>query len=409
MLDSRLGLRKMKDEGRLTGPQAEEWFRKFAERAYLLSKLEHSTTSLVRLLAKDLPHRLTNARMFIYGNIPLGDEWIDEILSGKTPVNFTEKDQEELSAYLLDRVVATDALVKARDNGGIIKTIAVDVTVNPKEEEEKLGRIQGNPEPDDAIGYNRNTNLPSVRKELGIDKHLVLVLSSDRQKLPSYEKLLSEIYAFANGRSNTKSINLLEVPENQRYKWNEVVPLEPKKMWDKYSKGIQGKDKIENAKQVSLRAIRAGYDQPAIIEMLKHDPQYHHLVKNKPEIADNYPMVIYVSARERFELDKTKNPVRQETNIQALKMGRFIVQELGKENANGEKVAPGKLLTMRQKGTDLRIEATGDKRAVVEYKDGLLKGNPTAAELEWLKGWTNAIQADKQRSVQKKQDPGLER
>jgi hypothetical protein len=137
----------MKDDGRLTGPQAEEWFKKFAERAYLLSTLEYSTLSLVRLLTKELPHRLTNARMFIYGNIPLGDEWIDEILSGKTPAIFTKSDQEELSAYLLDRVVATDALVKARDNNGIIKTIAVDVTVNPREEEEKLGRIQGKPEP----------------------------------------------------------------------------------------------------------------------------------------------------------------------------------------------------------------------------------------------------------------------
>jgi hypothetical protein len=92
----------MKDEGRLTGPQAEEWFKNFAERVYMLSKLEYPTVSLVRLLEKDLSHRLTNARMFIYGHIPLGNEWIDEILSGKTPSTFTKNDQEELSAYLLE-------------------------------------------------------------------------------------------------------------------------------------------------------------------------------------------------------------------------------------------------------------------------------------------------------------------
>jgi hypothetical protein len=117
----------MKDEGRLTGPQTEEWFSNFAERAYMLSKLDYSTVSLVRLLDKDLSHRLTNARMFIYGYLPLGDEWINEILSGKTPSTFTQTNQDELRAYLLDRVVATDALVKVRDNGGILKTIAVDV------------------------------------------------------------------------------------------------------------------------------------------------------------------------------------------------------------------------------------------------------------------------------------------
>jgi hypothetical protein len=400
--------KKMKGEGRLTGSQAEEWFKKFAERAYMLSNLEYPTTSLVRLLNKDLAHRLTNARMFIYGHIPLGDEWIDEILRGKTPVDFTENNQEKLSAYLMDRVVATDAIVKARDNSGILKTIAVDVTVNPTEEEEKLGRIQGRREPDDAVGYNRNVNLPSVRKELGIDKHLVLVLNSDRQKLPSYEKLLSEIFAFANGRSNTKSINLVEVPENQRFKWNEVERLDPKKMWDKYSKGVRGETQIEISKQAALKAIRAGYDRSSVIEMLKYDPQYLHLLKNNPKIADNHPKTIYDSARERFELAKAKNPTHHETNIQALRTGRFIVRQIGKENAKGERVALGKVLSIKEKGDDLRIEATSDKRVVVEFKDRSLKGNPTSAELEWLKGWSKAIQADQQRSIQNTKDPGLD-
>jgi hypothetical protein len=393
----------MKNEGRLTGPQAEEWFKQFAEKAYMLSKLEYSTVSLVRLLEKELSHRLTNARMFIYGSIPQGDEWLNEILSGKAPAIFSEFDKEELSAYLLDRVVATDILVKVRDNSSIIKTIAIDVTVNQKEEEEKLGRIQGKPEPDDAVGYNRNANLPSVRKELGIDKHLVLVLNSDRQKLPSYEKLLSEIFAFANGRSSTKSINLSEVPENQRFKWNEAEPLEPKALWDKYSKGIQGKDKVEISKQAAIKAIRSGYERASVLDMLRYDPQYQHLAKAKPEIADNYLMVIFTSARERFELDKAKNPTQQEINIQALKMGRFIVDEVGKENVNSEKAALGKILTIRQKGVNLRIESTGDQRAVLEFKDGSLKGNSTANELQWLKGWANAIQTDKQkRNIQTK-------
>jgi hypothetical protein len=100
----------MKNEGRLTGPQAEAWFKQFAEKAYMLSKLEYSTVSLARLLEKELSHRLTNARMFIYGSIPKGDEWLNEILSGKAPAIFSEVDKEELSAYLLDRVVATDVL-----------------------------------------------------------------------------------------------------------------------------------------------------------------------------------------------------------------------------------------------------------------------------------------------------------
>ena len=120
------------------------------------------------------------------------------------------------------------------------------------------------------------------------------------------------------------------------------------------------------------------------------------------------PKTIYASARKRLELEKAKDPTHQEINMQALKMGRFIIQKIGKEKANGEKVAPGKLLTMRQNGDDLKIEATSDKRVVVEYKAGSLTGNPTSAELEWLKGWTKAIKADKQQSVQKTKDPGFD-
>lgn len=84
------------------------------------------------------------------------------------------------------------------------------------------------------------------------------------------------------------------------------------------------------------------------------------------------------------------------------------MRQIGKENAKGERVALGKVLTIEEKGDDLRIEATSDKRVVVEFKDRSLKGSPTSAELEWLKGWSKAIQADQQRSVQKNKDPGLD-
>ena len=58
-------------------------------------------------------------------------------------------------------------------------------------------------------------------------------------------------------------------------------------------------------------------------------------------------MVIFTRARERFELDKAKNLTQQEINIQALKMRRLIVDGVGKENANGEKIASSKLLTIK--------------------------------------------------------------
>jgi hypothetical protein len=398
----------MRESGRLTGQEAEAWVKEFTKRTYMLSKNQYPLEGFVRLLESELSHRFKNGRLYIYKDLPEGDIWINTILSGKNIESIGTQNRQDLSEYLMDKVVATDIIVELRDNNTQINRISIDVTIDPAKQEDKLGRVRGKPEKNDPPGYNQNSNLPSVRKKLGIDKHLVLVLNSDRQKLPSYEYLLTELFAFANQRSQTKIVNLLEVPENQRFKWNEIERLDPKKMWDNYSRGIQRKDKIEISNQASLRAIRAGYDRLAITEMLKHDPQYQHLAKYKPEVADNYPKTIYASARKRLELEKAKDPTHQEINIQALKMGRFIIQKIGKEKANGEKVAPGKLLTMRQNGDDLKIEATSDKRVVVEYKAGSLKGNPTSAELEWLEGWTKAIKADKQRSVQKTKDPGFD-
>ena len=271
----------MKDEDLLTGPQAEEWFREFAERSGILSKLEYQSDSLVKLLNSELSYRFGNGRTFIDRDLPLGEDWIHEILSGRTPAPFTQDNQDKLSQYLLDKVVATDDLITIRDNSGVLKTVAVDVTTNPKEETEKLHRIQGKPDPGDGRGYNRNANLPAVRKRLKIDKHFILVISNDRQRLPSPEKLTSEIEKFVNGNAITKSLNLVEVPEQSRYKWNETQAIpkqsiatnsfDPKQMWQRYSKS-QSINKVEIAKQTSLKAIQAGHQKDSILEMLRNDP-----------------------------------------------------------------------------------------------------------------------------------------
>ena len=284
----------MKESGRLTGQEAEAWVKEFAKRTYILSNNQYPLEGFVRLLESELSHRFKNGRLYIYKDLPEGNVWVNDILSGKNIESIGEQNRKDLSEYLMDKVVATDIIVELRDNNTKIHRISIDVTIDPGKEEDKLGRVRGKPEKSDPPGYNQNTNLPAVRKKLGIDKHLVLILNSDRQKLPNYDYLLTELFAFANQKPQTKAINLLEVPEHRCFKWNEVERLDPKKMWDNYSKGIQGKDKIEISNQASLRAIRAGYDRLAITEMLKHDPQYQHLAKYKPEVADNYPKTMGV-------------------------------------------------------------------------------------------------------------------
>ena len=252
----------MKNADFLTGADAERWFRKFAEHSSILAEIDVPLEFLVRLLDKDLNKRLQDCRSNMYANIPLGNEWIAEILSGRITSEITQKQRQELKQYLLDRVVATDSTIKLNDEAGMPRMIAVDVTVNSREECIKLNRIQGKPEFDERVGFNRNQNIPGVRKVLGINKHLILVLSQERQQLPSYKYLLTQLQAFANEKSKTRALNLIEVPEGERYQWNmrqqainekvasdiENVPkqdrfgqtqnLDSRKIWDKFIQGV---------------------------------------------------------------------------------------------------------------------------------------------------------------------------
>jgi hypothetical protein len=195
--------------------------------------------------------------------------------------------------------------VKVRDNGGILKIIAVDVTVNPKEEEEKLGRIQGKPEPDDAVGYNRNANLPSVRKELGIDKHLVLTLNSDRQKLPSYEKLLTEIYAFANGRSRTGILDLGTLSEKDLYREKEVqigsYSSDPKQLYTAYVKEFAKRSAAEQLQGISRLAFFKGHSQERVSQILMHHPFFEsYLKKGQQSKAEEFAKTTASKAYEEY-------------------------------------------------------------------------------------------------------------
>ncbi len=93
-----------------------------------------------------------------------------------------------------------------KNNHGQECVIAIDVTCDPTKEKSKLSTIQGKREDEDPSKFNRNKNLPSVRKELGIDKHIVLVLN--HKHLPNPEVIVNELYATANLPAQTRVVNL---------------------------------------------------------------------------------------------------------------------------------------------------------------------------------------------------------
>jgi len=195
---------------RSLGAEVEEWLRDFSRATGILSKKEFALEKMLQQMDNLLQRRLAMGRLFIANDLPYAQEWIDRILSGKVlPPSASDEAKAELTARLLDYVLATDILVSLKNNAGREYLIAIDVTCDRTKETEKLNCIQGKREDGDPARFNRNANLPVVRKALGIDKHLVLVV--DHENLPEHETLLNELYQFANSNARTKLINLFNV------------------------------------------------------------------------------------------------------------------------------------------------------------------------------------------------------
>jgi len=113
----------------------------------------------------------------------------------------------------------------------------VDVTTNPNLEGEKLDTIRGKKDPSDPPNFNRNKNLPAVRRELGINKHLVLIVNPDC--FPEPELLLGQLYAFANAPAKTGSLDLWMPTPELSFSLEQAVipPLTPQQLWNQYSQG----------------------------------------------------------------------------------------------------------------------------------------------------------------------------
>jgi hypothetical protein len=327
----------MRSADRLTGAETEKWFKKFTEDTSIDSTVDCRVELLVRLLDRELNSRLINAQIRIYKDLPKGGEWIDTILSGKTPNPFTELEKNRLLEYLCDKVIAIDGVVELIDNKGSPQKIAVDVTIKESEEQDKLAKIQGRPTSKQFKNAEDNRNIPAVRKILGINKHIVLVLNSYRHKLPSYDYLLNQLQSVANTKGNTKSLNLAEIPEGQRYIWTQTARVSPKQMWDRYSQGERNQTKAKISINACIKAIRAGYDREIVGEMLKNDPQCQAYIGRGKDNSAKYIDSIYTLALQGIDQENSRGlaPENQATGEEERKRQELTktIETLGKQLA----------------------------------------------------------------------------
>lgn len=194
------------------GLKAEQWVKEFAQGYRILNTKAFSLEKVLPILNNQLQYKLLKARPHLSSEFPFANEWIDAILSNKQALGDAQE-KSGLAAKLLDSCLATDLILRLKDNNSKEQVVAIDVTANPEKEQEKLNTIRGKRDKDDHPNFNRNANLTDVRRVLGITKHLILVINPDNP--PADEQLLNTIYTFANQPAKTGSINLYSnVPQS---------------------------------------------------------------------------------------------------------------------------------------------------------------------------------------------------
>lgn len=187
------------------GAKAEEWSKAFARQYGILNATSFSLEKVVTLLDQQLQYKLVLAKPYVRKEFALANEWIESIAAGKKVLAPIEE-KSKLAVKLLDLCVATDVLLRLKDNKGNEQLIAVDVASNPNSEQGKLDTIRGKRDAKDTPGFNRNQNIGQVRQALGITKHLILVINPDNP--PESEQLINAIYAFGNQPAKTGALNL---------------------------------------------------------------------------------------------------------------------------------------------------------------------------------------------------------
>lgn len=189
------------------GRVVEKWVKEQVRKQHLSFYPPFDLEQVVKLLDTKLQRRLMFARMYVDQELSYANDWIDRVLTNKQlPERASTQAKKDLVEKLLDQALATDLLVAVNNNQGQKCVIAIDVTCNPTKEKSKLNTIQGKREDGDLGKFNRNQNLPTVRKQLGIDKHIVLVLN--HQHLPTAEEIVNQLYAVANQPAQTRAVNL---------------------------------------------------------------------------------------------------------------------------------------------------------------------------------------------------------
>lgn len=355
----------------LNGFELEEWVKAFARKTGILDEKPFIATQTIILFSNKLNQKLNWARPEINKTFIDSEKWLEQAINNQTITGVSEQVKNDFINKLADLVMATDLVVQLKNSDGKNIKIAVDVTSNDKELEDKLRKIKGYPTKN--MVSKANKNIPEVRLELGIDKHLILLLNRTKTLLPSHETLLNTIYAFAESPSVTRAVDLSTLDPKDRYNWRVEYEADPERMWKKYTQAFNAKSTAVLGLEVAKHALRENHTPKAILNMLTQDPQYREFFRRDGgdrTRADLHAQGTLAKAQAEIEQARVNdaNKIAQGINL--------ILDKFGKEQEDGSVVFEGNTLRLASSSTEMTVENIKSGAIIFHIKDGkLLKHN----------------------------------
>jgi hypothetical protein len=355
----------------LNGFEIEEWVKAFAKKSGILNETPFIAEQTILLYSNKLNQRLNWARPEINKLFIEGDKWLNQAINNQDITGISEKVKNDFINKLADLVMATDLVVELKDSAGKTVKIAIDVTSNEKELEDKLRKIKGYPTRN--MVSKANKNIPEVRTELGIDKHLILLLNRTKTLLPSHANLLNTIYTFAESPSVTRAVDLSTLEPKDRYNWRVEYEADPERMWKKYTQAFNAKSSAVLGLEVAKHALRENHTPQAVLNMLTQDPQYREFLRRDGgdrTRADLHAQGTLAKAQAEIEQARVNDANRIAQGI------NLVLDKFGKEQEDGSVVFEGNTLRLASSSTEMIVENIKSGAIVFHIKDGrLLKHN----------------------------------
>ncbi|MCG9893263.1 MAG: hypothetical protein MH252_19600 [Thermosynechococcaceae cyanobacterium MS004] len=265
----------------LNWTELKAWVKAFASKSGLLSSASPALEDVITLLNSRYQRRLSSIRINIAEDFPGAVECLDSAIAGER-IEIPPTDRQDFTDYLLSRVLNADVLITVEMSAGERLTLSLEVQESGAESNRPI-----------------YPNIAEVRQLLGIDKHLILVLENQLDRLPKHQKLIQEIHEFCAEQSLTKVLDLTDLAPWDLYDLRTEYEGDPGRMWEKYSEGINASASNLIALEAAKRAFRDKHSSESVYQMLTQEPTYLELVKRdkgNPKFADLHAKAIRFSA-----------------------------------------------------------------------------------------------------------------